>query len=152
MLANNETIGWHPEHIKDGRFGKWLENNIDWALSRDRFWGTPLPVWQCSDEACDEVFCAGSIQDLKDRAENVPEDLHRPYIDEVKWPCEKCEGGEMTRVVSVIDTWYDSGAMPFAQFHYPFENKEEFEERFPADYICEAIDQTRGASTRCAPP
>ena len=144
MLANNETIGWHPEHIKDGRFGKWLENNIDWALSRDRFWGTPLPVWQCSDEACDEVFCAGSIQDLKDRAENVPEDLHRPYIDEVKWPCEKCEGGEMTRVVSVIDTWYDSGAMPFAQFHYPFENKEEFEERFPADYICEAIDQTRG--------
>ncbi len=144
LLANNETIGWHPEHIKDGRFGKWLENNVDWALSRDRYWGTPLPVWECAGENCDGRFCAGSVAELRERARGeVPEDLHRPYIDEVTLDCERC-GGEMRRVESVIDTWYDSGAMPFAQFHYPFENKEIFEERFPADFICEAIDQTRG--------
>src|SRR4051794_2103360 len=144
LLANNETIGWHPEHIKTGRFGKWLENNVDWALSRDRYWGTPLPIWECTGEDCDERFCAGSVAELRVRARGeVPEDLHRPYIDEVTLGCEEC-GGEMHRVKSVIDTWYDSGAMPFAQFHYPFENKETFEERFPADFICEAIDQTRG--------
>jgi len=143
MLAGNETIGWHPEHIKEGRFGRWLENNVDWALSRDRYWGTPLPIWECSDPGCEESFCAGSIADLEGKAGSVPEDLHRPYIDDVTWACD-CGKGEMKRVVSVIDTWYDSGAMPFAQFHYPFEGKEEFEERFPADYICEAIDQTRG--------
>jgi len=144
LLANNEEIGWHPEHIKHGRFGKWLENNVDWALSRDRYWGTPLPIWECSGEGCDDRFCAGSVAELKERArETVPEDLHRPYIDGVTLDCEQC-GGIMRRVVSVIDTWYDSGAMPFAQFHYPFEGKEEFEERFPADYICEAQDQTRG--------
>ena len=144
LLANNEEIGWHPEHVKHGRFGKWLENNVDWALSRDRYWGTPLPIWECTAEGCDERFCAGSVEDLRERARGtVPEDLHRPYIDGVALDCERC-GGEMRRVVSVIDTWYDSGAMPFAQFHYPFEGKEEFEERFPADYICEAQDQTRG--------
>jgi isoleucyl-tRNA synthetase len=144
LLADNETIGWHPEHIKHGRFGKWLENNVDWALSRDRYWGTPLPIWECAGEDCDGRFCAGSVAELRERARGeVPEDLHRPYIDEVVLDCEKC-GGEMRRVESVIDTWYDSGAMPFAQFHYPFENEAEFEERFPADYICEAIDQTRG--------
>ncbi|HVD37986.1 MAG TPA: isoleucine--tRNA ligase [Solirubrobacterales bacterium] len=144
LLANNEEIGWHPEHIKHGRFGKWLENNVDWALSRDRYWGTPLPIWECTGEGCDGRFCAGSVAELKERArETVPEDLHRPYIDGVTLDCEHC-GGIMRRVVSVIDTWYDSGAMPFAQFHYPFEGKEEFEERFPADYICEAQDQTRG--------
>jgi isoleucyl-tRNA synthetase len=144
LLANNEEIGWHPEHVKHGRFGKWLENNVDWALSRDRYWGTPLPIWECTAEGCDERFCAGSVEDLRKRARgSVPEDLHRPYIDGVSLDCERC-GGEMRRVVSVIDTWYDSGAMPFAQFHYPFEGKEEFEERFPADYICEAQDQTRG--------
>ncbi|HWW67831.1 MAG TPA: isoleucine--tRNA ligase [Solirubrobacterales bacterium] len=144
LLANNEAIGWHPEHIKHGRFGKWLQNNVDWALSRDRYWGTPLPIWECSGEECDGRFCAGSVAELRERAEgDVPGDLHRPYIDEVTVPCEKC-GGEMRRVDSVIDTWYDSGAMPFAQFHYPFENEAEFEERFPADFICEAIDQTRG--------
>ena len=143
MLSGNEEIGWHPEHIKDGRFGKWLENNVDWALSRDRYWGTPLPVWECDHEGCDNSFCAGSVQELEDLAGEVPEDLHRPYIDEVTWQCE-CGEGQMKRVVSVIDTWYDSGAMPFAQFHYPFENQEEFEQRFPADFICEAIDQTRG--------
>ncbi|MGN6588581.1 MAG: isoleucine--tRNA ligase, partial [Solirubrobacterales bacterium] len=144
LLANNEEIGWHPEHVKHGRFGKWLENNVDWALSRDRYWGTPLPIWECTGEGCDERFCAGSVAELRERArETVPEDLHRPYIDGVTLDCDKC-GGVMRRVVSVIDTWYDSGAMPFAQFHYPFEGQEEFEERFPADYICEAQDQTRG--------
>jgi isoleucyl-tRNA synthetase len=144
LLANNEEIGWHPEHIKHGRFGKWLENNVDWALSRDRYWGTPLPIWECAAEGCDGRYCAGSVAELRERAgTEVPDDLHRPYIDEVTLECEKC-GGEMRRVDSVIDTWYDSGAMPFAQFHYPFENEELFAERFPADFICEAIDQTRG--------
>jgi isoleucyl-tRNA synthetase len=144
LLANNEEIGWHPEHVKHGRFGKWLENNVDWALSRDRYWGTPLPIWECTGDGCDGRFCAGSVAELAERARGeVPEDLHRPYIDEVVLDCADC-GGEMRRVLSVIDTWYDSGAMPFAQFHYPFEGQEEFEERFPADYICEAQDQTRG--------
>jgi isoleucyl-tRNA synthetase len=144
MLANNEAIGWHPEHVKHGRFGKWLENNVDWALSRDRYWGTPLPVWRCGDDGCGEVECIGSVAELRERSGGeVPDDLHRPYIDEVTIACGKC-GGEMRRVKSVIDTWYDSGAMPFAQFHYPFENEAEFKERFPADYICEAQDQTRG--------
>ena len=143
LLANNETIGWHPQHVKHGRFGKWLEGNVDWALSRDRFWGTPLPIWECTADDCDERFCAGSLADLRERGGEVPDDLHRPYIDDVTIECERC-GGRMERVKSVIDTWYDSGAMPFAQFHYPFEGTEEFEERFPADYICEAQDQTRG--------
>jgi isoleucyl-tRNA synthetase len=144
MLANNEAIGWHPEHVKHGRFGKWLENNVDWALSRDRYWGTPLPVWRCGDGRCGELECIGSVAELRERSGGeAPDDLHRPYIDEVTIECGKC-GGEMRRVESVIDTWYDSGAMPFAQFHYPFENEAEFKERFPADYICEAQDQTRG--------
>ena len=146
LLAANETIGWHPSHIKHGRFGKWLENNVDWALSRERYWGTPLPIWVCSGEDCDERFCAGSIADLKERVVSggeVPDDLHRPYIDDVVLGCESC-GGEMHRVVETIDAWYDSGAMPFAQFHYPFENEAEFKSRFPADFICEGIDQTRG--------
>jgi isoleucyl-tRNA synthetase len=143
MLAENETIGWHPEHIKHGRFGKWLEGNQDWALSRERYWGTPLPIWECSSDECDERFCAGSIQDLRDRGGQVPDDLHRPYIDEVTLRCESC-GGEMRRVVETIDAWYDSGSMPFAQWHYPFEGEDTFKERFPADFISEGIDQTRG--------
>jgi len=145
LLAANERIGWHPEHIKHGRFGKWLEGNVDWALSRDRYWGTPLPIWECDSADCDERFCAGSIGDLRDRGGEVPDDLHRPFIDEVSWACERegCEG-TMRRVESVIDTWFDSGSMPWAQYHYPFENVELFEQRFPADFICEAIDQTRG--------
>ena len=145
LLSANEEIGWHPEHIKHGRFGKWLEGNVDWALSRDRYWGTPLPIWQCDADDCEERFCAGSIADVRERAGEVPEDLHRPYIDEVTWSCERegCDGA-MRRVLSVIDAWFDSGSMPWAQFHYPFENEELFEERFPADFICEAIDQTRG--------
>jgi isoleucyl-tRNA synthetase len=144
LLANNEEIGWRPEHIRHGRFGKWLEGNVDWALSRDRYWGTPLPVWECGGPGCEERFCAGSVEELRERATGeLPDDLHRPHIDEVKLECERC-GGEMRRVESVIDTWYDSGAMPFAQFHYPFENEDRFQGRFPADFICEAIDQTRG--------
>jgi isoleucyl-tRNA synthetase len=143
LLANNERIGWHPDHIKHGRFGKWLENNVDWALSRERYWGTPLPIWECGDRECGERFCAGSLDDLRQRGGEVPDDIHRPYIDQVHLHCEAC-GGEMGRVPEVIDAWYDSGAMPFAQFHYPFEGEDLFEERFPADFICEAIDQTRG--------
>jgi isoleucyl-tRNA synthetase len=143
MLAENEQIGWHPDHIKHGRFGKWLEGNQDWALSRERYWGTPLPIWECGSDDCDERFCAGSVAELRERGAEVPEDLHRPYIDEVTLPCEAC-GGEMRRVVETIDAWYDSGSMPFAQFHYPFENEELFEQRFPADFISEGIDQTRG--------
>jgi len=143
MLAENEAIGWHPEHIKRGRFGKWLEGNVDWALSRERYWGTPLPVWQCGSPECGERFCAGSLAELRERGGELPTDLHRPYIDEVVLRCEAC-GGQMRRVEEVIDTWYDSGSMPFAQLHFPFQGEEELGERFPADYICEAIDQTRG--------
>ncbi len=143
MLAENEEIGWHPEHIKHGRFGNWLEGNVDWALSRERYWGTPLPIWECGSEGCEERFCAGSIADLRERGGQVPDDLHRPYIDEVTLRCEAC-GGEMRRVRETIDAWYDSGSMPFAQFHYPFEGEELFTDRFPADFISEAIDQTRG--------
>ena len=143
MLDENERIDWHPEHIKHGRFGKWLEGNVDWALSRERYWGTPLPIWECGSAECEERFCAGSIDELRERGGEVPDDLHRPYIDEVVLRCDAC-GGEMRRVEEVIDAWYDSGSMPFAQFHYPFEGEELFEERFPAEFICEAIDQTRG--------
>jgi isoleucyl-tRNA synthetase len=144
MLAENERIGWHPEHIKHGRFGKWLEGNQDWALSRERYWGTPLPIWRCESAECDASFCAGSVADLTERARGaVPDDLHRPYIDDVVLECERC-GSDMRRVEEVIDAWFDSGSMPFAQFHHPFAEDTPFDERFPADYICEAIDQTRG--------
>jgi isoleucyl-tRNA synthetase len=141
MLEVNEGIDWHPEHIKHGRFGKWLEGNVDWALSRERYWGTPLPIWEC--EGCEERWCAGSVAELRERGGDVPDDLHRPYIDDVTVRCESC-GGEMRRVVETIDAWFDSGSMPFAQFHHPFEGTDEFEARFPADYICEGLDQTRG--------
>ena len=140
LLAANEKINWYPEHIKHGRFGKWLENNVDWALSRERYWGTPLPVWRC-DEGHD--VCIGSLEEITERGGERPEDVHRPYIDEVVLTCEEC-GGEMHRVPDLIDVWWDSGCMPFAQWHAPFENEERFRERFPADYICEALDQTRG--------
>jgi isoleucyl-tRNA synthetase len=143
MLAANEEIDWHPAHIKHGRFGKWLEGNVDWALSRERYWGTPLPIWRCESAECGERFCAGSIDELRERGGELPDDLHRPYIDDVVLRCEAC-GGEMRRVPEVIDAWYDSGSMPFAQFHHPFEGRREFDERFPAQFICEAIDQTRG--------
>ncbi|MEJ7718113.1 MAG: isoleucine--tRNA ligase [Thermoleophilaceae bacterium] len=140
MLAANEGITWHPEHIKHGRFGKWLESNVDWALSRERYWGTPLPVWLCEEG---HERCVGSIAELRELAGEVPADLHKPYIDDVAFPCPDC-GREMRRTPEVIDAWWDSGSMPFAQWHAPFENEERFRERFPADYICEALDQTRG--------
>jgi len=140
LLKANESIEWYPFHIKHGRFGKWLENNVDWALSRERYWGTPLPVWRC-DAGHDR--CVGSIAELRELAGNVPDDLHKPYIDDVAFACPDC-GEKMHRVPEVIDAWFDSGAMPFAQFHHPFENEEPFEQRFPADFICEALDQTRG--------
>ena len=144
-------IGWHPEHIKHGRFGKWLENNVDWALSRDRYWGTPLPIWECGGEGCEERFCAGSVAELRERATGeVPDDLHRPYIDEVGLRCESC-GGEMRRVDSVIDTWYDSGAMPFAQFHYPFENEEHSRSASPPTSSARRSTRPAAGSTPCWP-
>jgi isoleucyl-tRNA synthetase len=142
LLAANETIDWHPEHIKHGRFGKWLENNVDWALSRERYWGTPLPVWRCVEHP-EHLACVGSLEELRERGGTPPEDLHRPYVDEVVLRCEDCDA-EMRRVPDLIDVWWDSGCMPFAQWHAPFENERAFEESFPADYICEALDQTRG--------
>ena len=142
LIRNNNTINWIPESIGKGRFGDWLENVQDWGLSRNRYWGTPLPVWQCE---CGHQDCIGSIEELKEKADNCPDDieLHRPYIDAVTIKCPKC-GKEMHRVPEVIDCWFDSGSMSFAQHHYPFENKEIFEKQFPAQFISEAVDQTRG--------
>jgi isoleucyl-tRNA synthetase len=140
LLAANESVTWYPEHIKHGRFGKWLENNVDWALSRERYWGTPLPVWRCE---AGHVECVGSFAELQERSGAVLSDHHRPYVDEVTFACPECPE-EMRRVPEVIDVWFDSGSMPFAQHHAPFENQEHFRERFPADFICEALDQTRG--------
>ena len=142
LLENNEAINWYPDHIKHGRMGKWLEGNVDWALSRDRYWGTPLPVWRCT-AAGEHVHCVGSRAELSELGAEPPEDMHRPYVDEVTFPCPDC-GAEMRRVPELIDVWWDSGSMPFAQWHAPFENQERFDQRFPADYICEALDQTRG--------
>jgi len=143
LVELNNTINWVPEHTKTGRFGNWLSNNIDWSLSRERYWGTPLPVWEC--ENCDFRECVGSVEELSEKAgRDLSElDLHRPYVDDVHWVCPDC-GGQMTRVKDLIDVWFDSGSMPVAQWHYPFENKDKFESQFPADYICEAVDQTRG--------
>jgi isoleucyl-tRNA synthetase len=140
LLASNQAVTWYPAHIKNGRMGRWLENVVDWALSRERYWGTPLPVWRCEEK---HDLCIGSLEELRSLGAEVPEDLHKPYIDDVVFPCPDC-GGEMRRVPEVIDAWYDSGSMPFAQWHAPFENEHVFEQRFPADYICEALDQTRG--------
>jgi isoleucyl-tRNA synthetase len=142
LVANNNTVNWMPENIKEGRFGNFLENVIDWGLSRSRYWGTPLPVWECE---CGHYHVIGSREELKKLGDNVPDnvELHKPYLDGIKIKCEKC-GKDMTRVPYVIDCWFDSGSMPFAQYHYPFENKELFEKRFPAQFISEAIDQTRG--------
>ena len=146
LISGNEEINWYPEHIKYGRFGDWLQNNIDWAFSRERYWGTPLPVWRCG--SCGSFECVGGLDDLRGKPGiaglKEPLDLHRPDVDEITFDCSKC-GGRMQRVPEVIDCWFDSGAMPVAQSHYPFENKTLLEDgRFPADYICEAVDQTRG--------
>ena len=142
LIENNNKINWYPDNIRTGRFGKFLENVIDWGISRDRYWGTPLPIWECE---CGHKECIGSIEELKNKGINVPKDieLHKPYIDEVHLNCPEC-GKEMERVKEVIDCWFDSGSMPFAQLHYPFENKELFEQNYPAQFISEAVDQTRG--------
>ena len=142
LVANNRSVNWLPENIKEGRMGNFLENVIDWGLSRERYWGTPLPIWTCE---CGHKHVIGSIEELKKLGKDVPDDieLHRPYIDKVTLTCPEC-GGEMHRVPEVIDCWFDSGSMPFAQWHYPFENHDKFEENFPADFISEAVDQTRG--------
>jgi isoleucyl-tRNA synthetase len=142
LQASNEDTNWYPATIKYGRFGDWLANNVDWSLSRDRYWGTPLPVWRCEE---DHATCVGSFSELSEYAGRDMSDLdpHRPWVDEVTFPCPEC-GKEARRVRSVIDAWFDSGSMPFAQWHYPFENEDVFEKRFPADFISEAIDQTRG--------
>jgi isoleucyl-tRNA synthetase len=152
LVNLNRQINWYPEHIRDGRFGNWLENNVDWALGRERYWGTPLPVWVC--EECRRQECIGSVEELKSKVNEGSDlgpgtwdlgqlDLHRPYIDQVTYLCSDC-GGVMRRVPEVIDAWFDSGSMPVAQWHYPFANQEMFEGQFPADFICEAVDQTRG--------
>jgi isoleucyl-tRNA synthetase len=150
LIKGNSTINWYPEHIKEGRFGEWLRNNVDWAISRERYWGTPIPIWQC--QSCDVSICVGSIDELKDRAIDGHKgrleqlDLHRPCVDDVLLACsaEGCHG-LMRRIPEVMDAWFDSGAMPYSQWHYPFENQSiTTDGRFPADYICEAVDQTRG--------
>ncbi|PPD59070.1 isoleucine--tRNA ligase [Dehalogenimonas etheniformans] len=148
LIDGNEKINWYPEHIKRGRFGDWLQNNVDWAFSRERYWGTPVPVWKC--ETCQAADCIGGMDDLKSKPGfsgfKEPLDLHRPYVDELTYDCPQC-GGRMKRVTDVIDCWFDSGAMPVAQYNYPFEagSLKIFNDgRFPADYICEGIDQTRG--------
>ncbi len=147
LLKNNEKIHWQPEHIKEGRFGKWLEGARDWAISRNRFWGAPIPVWRCNE--CDHYECVGSIEELKKKSggkapeSNGDVNLHKPYIDEITFNCDKCNG-TMERIPEVLDCWFESGSMPYAQLHYPFENKEYFENNFPAQFIAEGLDQTRG--------
>jgi isoleucyl-tRNA synthetase len=140
LLASNESVTWYPAHVKHGRFGNWLEGNVDWALSRERYWGTPLPVWRC---ARGHLRAVGSLAELNELAGSALTDPHRPFVDEATFSCAECDG-QMTRVPEVIDVWFDSGSMPFAQFHAPHENEQHFEQRFPADFICEALDQTRG--------
>ena len=149
LVDGNSRINWYPDHIKEGRFGEWLRNNVDWAISRERYWGTPIPIWQCG--SCNNQVCIGGREELKEHLGQSAAivdslDLHRPYVDDVTFPCDAtgCDG-VMTRIPEVMDCWFDSGAMPFAQSHYPFENPDmEREGLFPADYICEAVDQTRG--------
>jgi isoleucyl-tRNA synthetase len=144
MLKENREINWLPPEVGEKRFGEWLENNVDWALSRDRFWGTPLPAWVCEEDQ-EHVEWIGGLEELRERAGGLPRDFdpHRPFIDEITFDCSRCQG-TMVRTPAVVDVWFDSGAMPFAQWHYPFENQREFEDHFPADFICEALDQTRG--------
>ncbi|MBP8972407.1 MAG: isoleucine--tRNA ligase [Anaerolineae bacterium] len=145
MIALNQTINWVPAHIKDGRFGNWLEELRDWALGRERYWGTPLPVWVCENPACGHKHCVGGVAELEELSgQDLSQlDLHRPYVDEITFPCAQC-GGTMRRVPELIDVWFDSGAMAAAQWGYPYKNQEMFAQQFPADYICEAVDQTRG--------
>lgn len=142
LIHHNKSINWYPKEVGEGRFGEWLENNVDWSLSRDRYWGTPLPIWTCSE--CEHAHCIGSVEELKKLADlKEIQDLHKPHIDAVTFPCPECDG-TMSRVSEVIDVWFDSGSMPVAQWHYPFENREKFEHNFPGDFISEGVDQTRG--------
>jgi isoleucyl-tRNA synthetase len=147
LVNLNKTINWVPEHIRDGRFGDWLEGNVDWALGRERYWGTPLPVWVCDNEECGHQHCIGGVDELSQLTgeDQSGLDLHRPFVDVIVWPCRQCDGkGTMRRVPELIDVWFDSGAMPVAQWGYPYYNQDLFKEQFPADFICEAVDQTRG--------
>ncbi len=141
LIKNNESVHWVPDHIKEGRFGKWLEGARDWNFSRNRFWGAPIPIWEC--EECREMVCVGSMEDIEKYGGKKMDDLHLPYIDEIKLKCPKCSK-EMKRTSGVFDCWFESGSMPYAQWHYPFENKELVEKTFPADFIAEGLDQTRG--------
>jgi isoleucyl-tRNA synthetase len=147
LINLNQQINWVPDHIKDGRFGNWLEDLKDWALGRERYWGTPLPVWQCDNPDCNHSVCVGGVDELS-RLSGVDQsnlDMHRPYVDDVHWACRECNGkGTMYRVPELIDVWFDSGSMPVAQWGYPYANEEMFNAQYPADYICEAVDQTRG--------
>ncbi len=143
MLEENRKTQWFPPRIGANRFGDWLENNVDWAISRDRYWGTPIPLWRCEAEGCDAMVCIGSREDIVAYGGKVPDDLHRPHVDEITLTCTGC-GGTMRRVKGVVDVWFDSGSMPFAQWHYPFENEDVFKHSFPADFICEGVDQSRG--------
>ena len=147
LVGNNSRINWYPEHIREGRFGEWLRNNVDWAISRERYWGTPIPIWRC--DRCGQMDCVGGVQELSERSGRDLEDLdlHRPYVDDVTWRCPAptAAAGCSGRIPEVMDCWFDSGMMPLAQWHYPFENKDiDKDGRLPADYICEAVDQTRG--------
>ncbi len=141
MLEANKTIHWQPAHIKNGRFGKWLEGARDWAISRNRYWGCPIPIWRCKE--CGHLHCVGSRKELEELSGKKVEDLHKHFVDDITFPCKKC-GSSMHRISEVLDCWFESGAMPYAQNHYPFENKEDFEKKFPADFIAEGLDQTRG--------
>lgn len=144
LLRANSQITWQPAHIKEGRFGKWLEGSRDWAVSRNRYWGNPIPIWRCDAPECKHTLCVGSRQELKDLSGTYPEDLHKQYVDKITFACPKCKKGTMKRIPEVFDCWFESGSMPYAQQHYPFENKEYFEKHFPADFISEGLDQTRG--------
>jgi hypothetical protein len=151
LLEQNQRIGWYPEHIRDGRFGDWLRNNVDWAISRERYWGTPLPLWIC--DGCGDIECIGSIAELSQqvgRTVSTDEafDLHRPYVDSLSWPCQRCSGRHRRRIRDVIDCWFDSGAMPFAQHHYPFEHKDDFHSCFRRRLSAKASIRPEAGSTR----
>ena len=143
LLKANSQIKWQPSHIKDGRFGKWLEGSRDWAVSRNRYWGNPIPIWKCTNPDCKETVCVGSREELKELSGVYPDDLHKQFVDKITIPCKKCSS-VMKRIPEVFDCWFESGSMPYAQQHYPFENKDYFESHFPADFISEGLDQTRG--------
>ncbi|MCI5523047.1 MAG: isoleucine--tRNA ligase [Spirochaetia bacterium] len=144
LLKANSQIKWQPSHIKEGRFGKWLAGSRDWAVSRNRYWGNPIPIWRCDDEDCKHTLCVGSRKELEQLSGTYPEDLHKQFVDKITFKCPKCNKGTMRRIPEVFDCWFESGSMPYAQQHYPFENKEYFESHFPANFISEGLDQTRG--------